>query len=883
MAVTRQRRRQSAAAEKELQNIHSNGVASRNGSAKGRAHYPTVAASTKYDALYAILLLAIAISTALSVFLHNRLPVPVAATDDVTRFSEGNAMKHVQVLAGDIGYRIVGTAESIQAENYILGVLDEYKRTAAGIEGTPDFEIIVQNGDGQHRFDFMSKVVMKRYINITNIIVRLGGNDKPATLYNAHLDSTLPSPGAADDALPVGVMLETIRIMSRSTVERKNAAIFLFNNGEESLQDASHLFSTQSDLVSPVRQVINLEAAGVRGREILFQANSETIVRAYSKVPHPHGSAMANDLFMSGFVLSDTDFRQFVQYGNMTGIDMALYKGSYLYHTFLDNPEHIQPGAAQHMGDNVLALAEYLSAEADLPDETPSTDLVFFDLHGLWFFVYQWETARMIQLAIVAIASSMVIAKVRSMTSIIVHAFSLISIFVGLVVGLLFASLLAVVMVNVVGKSLSWFPYEVYPVLLFGPPTIFGVLLTQYVFGIILPQSYLPENVRHHLEIITYDSTLLFLATLLGVGTFFEIKSSFLPLVLTSGFLVGHLVNRYLTPPGASMSIVAYLFAQVPASMLMTDAACAVLDLFVPLTGRIGPQAPVDNIIAVLVSGLTTLLLPTLPALAHRLGAKRLGRAILLLVGLPMIASFVYFSFFAFPYRIDKPKRVFVQHQVNITSGDRSLHVGFADKGYEDDIIRPIEKRLMIEGIRRTAEEATDDWLSLYPFSQFVVNYRFDLPRPANPNLTGSKISIPWLDVDRSEIVTSSSVPSGTGRKVTLRSDAQSLIWPVITFGAHLQNWSIPSPPAYADESAKYYIKQAGGHGNTQWQLDLDIQGQEKVTVHYQGIEEEGFWQYKEREGQNRVDVLLLRQVEELLPEWVTGMFLSTVTGVYEV
>jgi hypothetical protein len=34
-----------------------------------------------------------------------------------------------------------------------------------------------------------------------------------AVLVNAHLDSTLPSPGAADDALSVGVMLECMRVL----------------------------------------------------------------------------------------------------------------------------------------------------------------------------------------------------------------------------------------------------------------------------------------------------------------------------------------------------------------------------------------------------------------------------------------------------------------------------------------------------------------------------------------------------------------------------------------------------------------------------------------------------------------------------------------------
>jgi Zn-dependent M28 family amino/carboxypeptidase len=96
----------------------------------------------------------------------------------------------------------------------------------------------------------MRRRLYKTYVNLTNIIVRLSnGTDagkEHALLVNAHVDSTLPSPGAADDAMPVGVMLECIRVLTHTPDwSPEHAIIFLFNNAEESLQDASQLFSTQ--------------------------------------------------------------------------------------------------------------------------------------------------------------------------------------------------------------------------------------------------------------------------------------------------------------------------------------------------------------------------------------------------------------------------------------------------------------------------------------------------------------------------------------------------------------------------------------------------------------------------------------------------------------
>jgi len=76
---------------------------------------------------------------------------------------------------------------------------------------------------------FVAIVVMKMYTNMTNIIVRLSCGeacDENAILLNSHYDTTLGSPGAVDDALPVGVMLEVIRIISQRPAAKKNSLIF---------------------------------------------------------------------------------------------------------------------------------------------------------------------------------------------------------------------------------------------------------------------------------------------------------------------------------------------------------------------------------------------------------------------------------------------------------------------------------------------------------------------------------------------------------------------------------------------------------------------------------------------------------------------------------
>jgi Zn-dependent M28 family amino/carboxypeptidase len=52
-------------------------------------------------------------------------------------------------------------------------------------------------------------------------------------------------------------------------------------------------------------------------------------------------------VFASGVMLSDTDFRIFDAYANLTGLDLALVQNSYAYHTRLDVPEKLQVGSIQ--------------------------------------------------------------------------------------------------------------------------------------------------------------------------------------------------------------------------------------------------------------------------------------------------------------------------------------------------------------------------------------------------------------------------------------------------------------------------------------------------------------------------------------------------------
>jgi hypothetical protein len=228
---------------------------------------------------------------------HFALPTPITVDSVNGRavFNEAASLRTIRTLAEDRNgqprYRIVGTKDFHDSEcvhvrpgwsrssspyhrRELIAMVDDIKRKheASDWAKLHQIEVWHQVDNGNHLFEFMNRMVYKKYSAISNVIVRLSdGTDASkanAVLVNAHLDSTLPSPGAADDGAGVGVMLEALRVLASSPEPLANSVIFLFNGAEESLQDASHLYITKHETKDTVRAVINLEACGTTGAEV---------------------------------------------------------------------------------------------------------------------------------------------------------------------------------------------------------------------------------------------------------------------------------------------------------------------------------------------------------------------------------------------------------------------------------------------------------------------------------------------------------------------------------------------------------------------------------------------------------------------------------------
>ncbi|KAJ7698147.1 hypothetical protein B0H17DRAFT_1261330 [Mycena rosella] len=803
---------------------------------------------------------------------HYSLPEPqTALTDartDLPQISEARILGFAKHLSEDIGYRTVGTYEHALADAWMVEQAEAAQRNCERVVRESgrklECEVWRQQGSGTHRFDMMSKRLYKSYQNLTNIVVRVSdgtpAGKEHALLLNAHLDSTLPSPGAADDAISVGIMLDCIRVLVDTPGwSPAHAAIFLFNHAEESLQDGSHLFSTQHPVAHTVRAVINLEAAGSTGRELLFQATSEEMVEAYSHVPRPFGTIFANDVFNSGVLLSDTDFRQFEEYLNVPGLDIAIVGNSYLYHMRKDLVENIEAGVAQNMGENTLALIRHLTAPGSaLPQlindgpghKKKKMQMVYFGLMS-HFFMYRFATAKVLYGALLASA----LALTRPVWG--EQARGMLAVGVGIVGSMGAPNVVALVMHRVLGKGMSWFAGGHFAAIrLYGPVTLL-------------------DEKSVYAAIVLLQAAAAFGIQLLGVGSAAAFFISGLPIF---GSLL--LNNVALTTRKGEVSLWAYALGQFLPLLTGTLIMVPTVEVFVPLTGRLG-NAPADNIVATLIAFLGSQALPLAIPFAHRFGRKALQKAVLVLT----VATVANMAIYARRDVFDDmhQKRLFVLHLENVTTHEHHLHIAAADgaPGFHE-LVQAITSDfagLQTSAVPVVMDDYNSDWDPLYPFSAFLSPYKIELP-------TDTGYASPWIAPGTSFALTAvndvTDLAAGT-RSFTLQVDHPGLIWTVIAFDAHVLKWNLDNnPPA---EFARHHVKEASYYKADTWTLELIVQlpaggAGEGIAFNFIGLQEKAMWPGKRAvKAQGGPAMVLFERLDAWLEEKTGGTVDATLLG----
>ncbi len=557
----------------------------------------------------------------LTVRLSERGPTPLPATSPAHEFSALRARTHLDALAGAIGRRVGGSTESATARAYVISRMKSLPQWETSAQRVSSFRLT-----GDHA----------RIYDLTNVVAVLPGRRKEALLVSSHYDSSISGPGAGDDAASVAAMLETARALAQQP-QLEQTLIFLFNESEELGLHGAHGF-TRHPLLSSVRAFLNLESAGPSGKPILFQSGpgNPWLAKAYAHAaPHPHGSVLAQDIFQSGAIPSDTDFRVFRDDGNLRGIDTALYRNGYLYHTPSDEASRVTSTTLQAIGANTLALCQHIGSMPHFPARDDKSASVYYDFLGLTMLSYSIGTARILA---VLMLLSVIIAIFLACRSRKPHLSALLSetalriitipLSIACVAGagfLLFA---------LTGRHHTWFD----------DPVAIGMSSSMLGFGLaLLMRRKRPDTLTESAASLLTWSLLLLLLTAAGIG------AGYLALWWTGALIAVLLVT---VRAGSDATNYAGWILILPPALMTVQLGEMLLAMFIPVSGRMLLAISFDTIIPALAAIPAVLLAISIP----KVKPFRMIATILALAG---FAGMVYLATTA-RYSGDRPMRLSV-------------------------------------------------------------------------------------------------------------------------------------------------------------------------------------------------------------------------------
>uniref|UniRef100_A0A182T1V9 FXNA-like protease n=1 Tax=Anopheles maculatus TaxID=74869 RepID=A0A182T1V9_9DIPT len=554
-----------------------------------------------------------------SSYLCTYLPEALTTADlklHPTAFIAERAWDNLQVL-NDFGPKPTGSqANELGAADYIRREITKAQVTA---HATQLVETSHQTISGAYPIAFLGNPLTSVYRNVQNLVVRLAGqadNGGAALMLNCHYDTVASSPGASDDGGSCAVMLEILRVLSRAPERNRHSIVFLFNGAEETPLQAAHGFVSQHRWAADVRAFLNLESAGSGGKEQLFQAGPQHpwLIEAYGRaVRYPAAQTVSEEIFQSGIIPSDTDFRIFRDFGNVPGMDFAHTINGYRYHTRYDTIDFLTLPVLQRTGDNILALTRELVNGDELSRAANDTDLaegysVFFDVLGLFFVHYSLSAARIVNVTLVVLSLLLPLMElcrpVRRVGERNIFKQTLVGL-LGTVCGTV-ASVAVVLLIanrlDAIGRSMSWFSTPYLILGLYGCPVIlvhcFAHRLCAHWFNDKKSVLNLTQTVRARLVGVN-----LFWALLIIPLTLANIRSAYIFVVIQLLSLLSTILTSvlgYQHQPRRWLAL--HLAFQIPTLLWATKFYHLLLKLFVPITGRMGAGTNPEYLVALLVA-----------------------------------------------------------------------------------------------------------------------------------------------------------------------------------------------------------------------------------------------------------------------------------------
>ncbi|XP_010250754.1 PREDICTED: endoplasmic reticulum metallopeptidase 1 isoform X2 [Nelumbo nucifera] len=831
---------------------------------------------------------------------------PLGIDAPLDRFSEARAVEHIWKLSKEIDGRQEGRPGLEEAAKYIKKQLEMIAERAA-----PNIRIEIEETlvGGSFNMMFLGHGISLGYRNHTNIAMRISSTNTqdsdPSVLVNGHFDSPLGSPGAGDCASCVASMLEIARLTVDSNWVPPRPIIFLFNGAEELFLLGSHGFMKTHKWRNTIGAFINVEASGTGGLDLVCQSGPgswPSLVYAQSAI-YPMAHSAAQDVFP--VIPGDTDYRIFAEdYGNIPGLDIIFLLGGYFYHTSHDTADRLLPGSIQARGENLFSVIKAFANSSKLQNaherialavadnKTKDDHAIFFDyLSWVMIFYSRQEALVLHSLPIVIFLLMPFYLRFPNIgmhswfTTFFDFVKGMLFHFIGIVLAAIIPVIFAILRLLFSSYAMSWFAHPYLAFLMFVPCSLVGLLIPRILWKC-FPLSQDTSALKTSKELL-YDEARFWGA----FGIYAVITLVYLVAGLNGGFLT-FLVSAFMLPAWISFrlstkyfghqslkSLLCYVVPLIPCLAYSVYFGGFLIQFLIEKMGMMGSLphpygyfVP-DVIVAVLVGVVTGWCVgPLIPVSGGWLAKSSILQFLvhLSLLALPISSQF-------FPYSIDAPKRVVLQHtfltsdtnQILDSSYDfsvvdsNSLHFLFK---YAPEAARElhINSELSFESISQSHRST---WVALFPVSSlFTGSLKF--PARSDDILKHYRV-FPQLSTYQPIEV------SATGsRKVYLELYLGSLeeVWvAVLNITGPLSGWSFAdnnlSAPETIDGGPPSYICRLSGSAHDNWTFWLEANSSEVLRVELAVLD-----QYL---------VEVSRNLKDLFPSWVDIIAYSSFLSSY--
>lgn len=811
-----------------------------------------------------------------SSYLFTSLPAALTRADLETSpgaFIAERAWENLKVL-NDMGPKPTGSdANELRAADYLKREIELVRASKHRSQ-----EVLVEHQvvSGGYPIAFMGNPLTSLYRNVQNLVVKLEGEGdngtSPALMLNCHFDTVASSPGASDDGASCCVMMEILRVMSRQHVRNKYSVIFLFNGAEETPLQAAHGFITQHPWAKQVSAFLNLESAGSGGKEVLFQSGPQHpwLIDVYARaIRHPFAHAVAEEVFQSGLIPSDTDFRIFRDFGNVPGMDFAHMIEGYRYHTKYDNIDYLSLPVLQRTGDNILSLTREMVNSEELAnaqnEETAKGFSVFFDFMGLLFVCYSTDAAITINTLVAILAVLMPyfglsrsVRRLGEATIIKEAVYGFIATVLGTILSLI-ACLIMGRQLDAMGRSLTWFSTPYLILGLYCCPALLCHCFAQIIVNKFLSDKRTPLNLSQTVQSRLIGVS-LFWALLTIPLTFLNIRSAYIFMVMLLVSTMSSLVIALFGFQNTTRKwLGVHVAFQLLAMLWATQYYHMFMKLFVPISGRIGgaknPEYLVGSIAALCTLLIGSYMIPLVQLLkkASELTARL---TVFILIALLMAC----FTQVGFPYRDDSAKaptvqRHYVTHVLRVYHDERG-HLRDTDSGF---LFREMDRNSvrMIRGVAspdevvpmRQMNTCESEIFCAVPFYSMWHQIRFDnywLPGP-EPTVGGDVVT---LTLNGRE-----DLGAGVKRlRFTMNGSIQSSLIVGPKPGVKLVGWSLIDevPATTFNGQLGHFALITHGLPGEPWNVTMDFEHEDKD---YNGLLADvavvtTFWEYHEKHTQ---------------------------------